>query len=182
MPKIAWESASSVWMLCTGRALQARHPKSAMSAWHKVKGFADDLTVISRSLSSRQRVLETVVTKCMALDLHVRPNKCLSILYNGKKWLDDSSVQLLPGRTNSIRTAPTKFLGRHIGQNRSTTRQATSSRLLKTASKALDEIDKQPIRGEYKCWILKHYVAPSLHFYLQLMTSQRKPSSSCMPR
>ena len=80
--------------------------------------------------------------------------------------LDDSSVQLPSGRTSSIRTAPTKFLGGYIGHSHSVTTRSASSRLLKTASNALGEIDKQPIRGKYKCWILNHYLAPSLHFYL----------------
>ena len=147
---------------------RAQQTKTAASSRHKVKGFADDLTVISRSLSSHQNLLETTVTKCNDLDLHLRLDKCVSILYNGKKLLDDSSVQLPSGRTSSIRTAPTKFLGGYIGHSRSVTTQSASSRLLKTASNALGEIDKQPIRGEYKCWILKHYLAPSLHFYLAI--------------
>jgi hypothetical protein len=73
---------------------QAALPKSAASSSHKVKGFADDLTVISRSLSSHQRVLVSTVSKCMDLDLHVRPDKYISILYNGNKLIDDSSIQL----------------------------------------------------------------------------------------
>ena len=92
----------------------------------------------------------------------------MSILYKGEKLLEHSSVQLPSGRISSIRTASTKFLGGYIGLSRSVTTQSASSRLLKTASKALGEIDKQPIRGEYKCWILKHYLAPSLHFYLAI--------------
>ena len=103
----------------------------------------------------------------MDLDLQVRSDICVSILYNGKKLLDDSSVQLPPGESNSIRAVLTKFLRGYIGQSRMATRQAASSRLLKAASKALGEIDKQPIRGEYTFWILKHCPAPLLHFYLE---------------
>ena len=147
---------------------QALQPKSITSSSRKVKAFADDLTVISRSLSSHQKVLETTVIKCKDMDLQVRPDKCVSILYNGKKVLDDSSVQLPSGSTNSIRAAPTKFLGGYVGHTHSATRKAASTRLLKVISKALDEIDKQPIRAEYKCWTLKHYLAPSLHLYLAI--------------
>ena len=147
---------------------RAQQTKTAASSRHKVKGFADDLTVISRSLSSHQNLLETTVTKCIDLDLYLRLDKCVSILYNRKKLLDNSSVQLPLGRTSSIPTALTKFLGGYIGHSCSVTTKSASSRLLKTASNALGEIDKQPIRGEYKCWILKHYLAPSLHFYLAI--------------
>lgn len=103
----------------------------------------------------------------MDLDLQVRSDICVSILYNGKKLLDDSSVQLPPGESNSIRAALTKFLRGYIGQSRMATRQAASFHLLKAASKALGEIDKQPIRGEYTFWILKHCLTPLLHFYLE---------------
>ena len=128
---------------------QALQPKSITSSSHKVKAFADELTVISRSLSSHQKVLEATVIKCKDMDLQVRPDKCVYILYNGKKVLDDSSVQLPSGSTNSIRAAPTEFLGGYVGHTHSATRKAASIHLLEFITKALDEIDKQPIRGEY---------------------------------
>ena len=145
---------------------KAQQPKSFTSSKHKVKGFADDFTIISRSLNSHQQVLSETATKCEDLDLHVRPDKCVSILFNGKKMLEDSTIQLPTGRTNNIRNAPTKFLGGYIGHTRQASTRAASSRLTKTVLSALVEFDHQPIRGEYKCWLRKHYLPPSLHFYL----------------
>ena len=90
------------------------------------------------------------------------------ILYNGKKLLENSTVQLPTGRSRSIHAAPTKFLGKYIAHNRLATKQAASFRLLRTISDALSEIDRCLIRGEYKSWILKHTLAPSVHYYLSI--------------
>jgi hypothetical protein len=50
---------------------EALQPKSITLSSHKVKPFTDDLTVISRSLSSHQKVLEATVIKCKDMDLQV---------------------------------------------------------------------------------------------------------------
>ena len=97
---------------------EARKTKMTTSTCHKTKAFADDLTVISSSLTSHKEVLEATVEKCQDIDLHVRPDKCVSILYNGKKLLENATVQLPTGRSCSIHAAPTKFLGGNIAHNR----------------------------------------------------------------
>ena len=101
-----------------------------MSSRHHVKDFTDDFSVISSSLTTHQDVQENMVTKCMDLNLQVCPDKCVNILYNGKKLLDNLSVQLTPGKTNSICTAPTKLLIGYTSQSH-TARLAVSSHLLK---------------------------------------------------
>ena len=109
---------------------QVHSPKTAMSSIHHVKDFTDDFTVISSSLTTHQDVQENTVTKCMDLNLQVHPDKCVNILYNGKKLLDNLSVQLTPGKTNSIYTAPIKLLIGYTSQSH-TARLAVSSHLLK---------------------------------------------------
>ena len=113
---------------------EARKTKMTTSTSHKTKAFADDLTVISSSLTSHKEVLEATIEKCQDIDLHVHPDKCVSILYNDKKLLENSTVELPIGRSRSIHAAPTKFLGGYIAHNRLATKQAASSRLLRTIS------------------------------------------------
>jgi hypothetical protein len=67
---------------------QVQESKSFSSSKHKVKGFADDLTVISRSLSSHQQVIETTVTRCKDLDLkYVWTNAFQSSSMERNSWM-----------------------------------------------------------------------------------------------
>ena len=45
-------------------------------------------------------------------------------------------------------------------------RQAGSERIRKQVKEALRLINQRPVRGEYKVWIYKNYLAPSLFFLL----------------
>ena len=50
----------------------------------------------------------------------------------------------------------------------------SAKKITEKVYRALDEIDKRPIRGEYKVWIYKSYLVPSLTFNL---TVERIPKS-----
>ena len=104
----------------------------------------------------------------MEIDLQIRPDKCTSILFDGKKLLTNSSMPLPCEKTRDIRSAPTKFLGGFIAHNRKTARLAASDHLSTTITSALRKLEKSPIRGEYKIWVLKHYVGPSVNFFLAI--------------
>ena len=68
---------------------------------------------------------------------------------------------LLPSRLN-----PLRFWGKRcMGKDVKTTRSAAFSKLKASFSTALSNIDSCTISGEYKAWILKHYLAPSLFFH-----------------
>ena len=147
---------------------RATNPKTFLSRSHKTKAFADDLTIISSSIHSHQAVLDITTQRCMEIDLQIRPDKCTSILFDGKKLLTNSSMPLPCGKTRDIRSAPTKFLGGFIAHNRKTARLAASDHLSTTITSALRKLEKSPIRGEYKIWVLKHYVGPSVNFFLAI--------------
>lgn len=72
------------------------------------------------------------------------------------------------GSTHIISEAPTKIVGHLINSAKSKTDSAKKleSKLLP----AVEKIDSRPIRGEYKTWILKHYLAPFIHLLLMIDT------------
>ena len=53
------------------------------SSLHKVKGFADDLTVSSSDVDSHQVVLSSLVLKAGDICFEFQPIKCVSLHFNG---------------------------------------------------------------------------------------------------
>ena len=90
---------------------------------------------------------------CSDLDLELRPDKCVTISYNGKQIVRDAKVKLLTGSTRSITSGSTKFLGHLLGESLQASRQAASEKIRKRVLNALKSIEQRPIRGEYKVWI-----------------------------
>ena len=128
---------------------EASLQKYTSSAPHKIKAFADDLTLINSSPSVHQQELSIIDSHCMDLDLEIRPDKCVSFVFDG------SSMKLSPfllsaGSTTPIQIKPTKILGQMLGKDTKTTRSAAFSKLEARFSTALSNIDCSPIRGEYK--------------------------------
>ena len=142
---------------------EASHRKTIYSVPHKVKAFADDLSLIHSSPSVHQQELSATDSHCLDLDLVIRPDKCVSFVFDGSSMKSSSSFSLSSGQSIPIHVKPTKILGQTIGKDPSTTRSAAFSKLF---INALLNINSWPIRGEYKAWILKHYLAPSLFFHL----------------
>ena len=101
-------------------------------------------------------------------------HKCVSYIFNGKKTHNRTTFNLQQGTTCNITSAPTKLLGQTIGANAQTTKSLSAKKITEKVYRALDEIDKRPIRGEYKVWIYKSYLVPSLTFNL---TVERIPKS-----
>ena len=57
----------------------------SLSKPHKVEGFADELTIISASSSDHTEALKAISSSCNDLDLTLKPSKCISFVYDGKK-------------------------------------------------------------------------------------------------
>ena len=142
------------------------------STQHSAKAFADDLSVFSSSIKDHHSLLLAIDDKCSDLDLTLKPEKCVSIVFNGVKMDHTMSFPLKNGPTRNIANVPTKVLGKLMAVSTSQTKSAASSKLEK---RAIKKIDERPIRGEYKVWIWKNYLAPSLHF--QLMVDLLKKDS-----
>ena len=70
------------------------------------------------------------------------------------------------GETTNISIAPTKFMGKTIGITHTQTKRLATKKLTSKIYESLQHIDSRPIRGEYKTWIYKSYLIPSILFNL----------------
>lgn len=70
--------------------------------------------------------------------------------------------------TRNIAAAPWKVLGHILAVSPTGSRKASAKRLDDKLLSAVKNIDNRPIRGEFKIWILKNYLAPSLYFQLMV--------------
>ena len=61
----------------------ASTPQPTFSSAHKVKGFADDLTVLSSSKGEHEDTLSDVNNKCKDIGLEIRADKCVSMVFDG---------------------------------------------------------------------------------------------------
>ena len=135
------------------------------SAPHKVKGYADDLSIISDSFDEHVKTVQKIDQNLREIDLVIRPDKCVTLQFNGKKVLDQC-VDIIDGETRSIVEKDTKCLGASVASSRQKTSSIAKRRLKERITKALKSIDSRLIRGEYKVWIYRNYVVPSSRFLL----------------
>ena len=78
-----------------------------------------------------------------------------------------STIPIYSSHTQNIATSPWKILGHLISPSPNQQRKASSKKLESKLLSLIKAIDTRPIRGEYKSWILKHYVT---HFLLVVDT------------
>ena len=142
-------------------------PKLVDSTEHSVKGYADDVTVISTNLDTHVYVLQTVDQKASDLDLSFKPVKCVSYLYDGAKHLKEG-ILLSKGTTRSITEGGTKFLGKLIDVSLSATKKAANKQMIARFGELLTTTDVLSIRGEYKVWIYRNYILSLLRFHLSI--------------
>ena len=83
---------------------------------HRVEGYCDDLTLIfsMRSCSEHAETLAVLDRRCHDLDLRLKPQKCISLAFNGKQVDRSVTFPLSAGNTRNIVDQPTKFLGTWI--------------------------------------------------------------------
>ena len=70
--------------------------------------------------------------------------------------------------TKCIKSNPTKFLGQIVSMSNNTTCQLSASALSSTINDSLQRINNSPIRGDYKIWIYRNYLVPSIFFQLSV--------------
>ena len=141
---------------------EAKQPKTIKLSPRSILAYADDTTILSASPSAHQQALTQVNSKCLDLGLEIRPDKCVSFVFDGKKANKKKVFTIHQGSTRNISSAPTKFLGKTIGANPTITKTHAGKRITEKLYSTLHNIDQCPIRGEYKVWIYKCYVVPSL--------------------
>ena len=129
---------------------EASKPKLCLSSPHSVKGFADDLTVISSNIADHSAALLEIEKKAADLDLSLRPDKCVSVIYDGNRIDPKSRISLMDGSTRNISEAPSKILGHLLAVTLSHSRVTSAKKLESKLLTAVTNIDHRPIRGEYK--------------------------------
>ena len=90
----------------------AKELKYCFSSSHTVKGFADDLSVFSSNISDHQSLLSDLSIYSQNLNLTLRPDKCVSVIFNGSMMDHKTTLSLANGSTRNIAEAPTKILGK----------------------------------------------------------------------
>ena len=131
-----------------------------------MKGFVDDITIISANRSEHQEILSFTDGRCREVYLCIRPDKCFSVVFDGKSVAKNSSFDVGGGQTASIREHPTTFLGSTVCHSLQSSKRSASESFLKGFLASLRKLDSTPVRGEYKVWIYKRYMVPSFHFKL----------------
>ena len=73
------------WYLpCTSISPSTTSPSLTISRPHKVKSYADDLTIISSTPRDHQDIVTLVDARCKDVSLFVRQDKCFSFIFDGK--------------------------------------------------------------------------------------------------
>ena len=133
-----------------------------------MKGFADDLTVLSSSKTEHENTLSDVNQKCNDICLEIRADKCVSMVFDGCEVKRKTTFKLGEGLTRSVTDGSTKCLGSLFAISPQATRKEAGKVLLESFSEKLSNLDKAPIRGEYKLWIYKRYPTQSIRFFLSV--------------
>ena len=132
---------------------------------HSLKGYADDVTLISCDIDVHKSVLQTIDLRAADLDLTFKPSKCISFLFDGSRIVP-KGLPLSKGTTSSITEGQTKFLGKLIDVSLSATKKAAARRMIRLLTDLLTASDSLPICGEYKLWIYRNYILSLIRFYL----------------
>ena len=134
-------------------------PKIQKSNPHCVKGFADDLTIISQHEQEHASALHTVSNKCSDIDLEIRPDKCVSVVYSGSKIKKTCSFPIGEGHTRNLSSgAAARFLGHTLAHSLSVQRNLSSEKITNLFINMLEKVNEAPLRGEHKLWIYKRYL------------------------
>ena len=92
---------------------------------HSLKGYADDVTLLSCDIDVHKSVLQMIYLRAADLDLTFKPSKCISFLFDGSRIVP-KGLPLSKGTTSSITEGQTKFLGKLIDVSLSATKRAHS--------------------------------------------------------
>ena len=79
-----------------------------------------------------------------------------------------NTVCVMSRPTTNIVEKPTTFLGAIVAHSSTSRKKACNSAFTTAFSTRLQHLDKAPVRGEYKVWIYRRYVIPSLHYELSV--------------
>ena len=121
--------------------------KFSRSSKHKLKAFADDLTIISIDKDKHRDALQHLDFCALDLDLEIRADKCYSLLISSGKCTRGYNVALHSGHTQDLSSSSvgTKFLGRVVAGTERLTKSLASSNLSRKFNSSLNLLDSRPI-------------------------------------
>ena len=125
----------------------------------------DDATLISTSKEIHITVLSKVDSKAREIGLLFKLSKCVSLLYDGSKFLSEG-IALPDGTTKSIVDGPTKFSGKLIDVSVHSTKVKVGKSMIDRFTTLLNKVDEMCFRPECKVWIYRNYVLTIIHFHL----------------
>ena len=171
LKNIKWKLAkgNGKWYLpCSSDPPLTVTAPTVYSTPHKVKGYADDLTVISTSPVELQETVNLVEVRCKDVCLNIRPDKCYSLVYDGKAATRFPCITASGGSITSIVEKSTTFLGSIVACNSKSRKKVANCAFSTILTTHLQGLDRAPVRGEYKVWMYRRYVIPSLHYELSV--------------
>ena len=110
---------------------------------HKVKGYADNLTIIASAKNELQDVVYHANGWCRDICLHLRPDKCFTLLLVGGKAVN-GVISVGGSKTSNIKDKPSKFLGASVSFSTSHTKRTTGSEFKKHFSTRLKSQNDAP--------------------------------------
>ena len=97
----------------TQHSASVSEPSAEPKTFHKAKGFADDLTIISSKADSHQQALISLALKAADICFEFQPPKCVSLHFNGHRVVSTTEFSMSIGNTINICSVNcTKFLAR----------------------------------------------------------------------
>ena len=102
----------------------------------------------------------------MDVGLRVRSGKCYSLLFDGKDANKYPIIKLGGGTSSNIKEKPTTFLGSIVACSSWSRKKKSNQKFSDQFIPHLQQLDKAPVIGEYKVWMYRRYVIPSLHYDL----------------
>ncbi len=160
--------ASSTWyqQILSTTKLHHRHLPISLSKPRKVKEFVVDLTIISASSSDHSEALKTISRSCNNLDLSLKPSKCISFVYDGKKMNKSATFIVSSGFTRYITSGPTNFLGLLQTSSYRSKSCETGKKFIGIFQHKEEILDHVHVHGKYKLWVYKSYLVASFHFVM----------------
>ena len=141
------------------------------------------ISAFSSSRESHVAVLHSIAKHRSDLDLTLKPSKCASFVYDGRKVPGNISFPIGDGSTRNICTGPIKFLGLTLFHSLPATAKESGKRFVNFFLEKPLKLDSFPIRGKYQLWILCRFLIPSFHFILSIdvipQSSINKAQSQC---
>ena len=126
------------------------------------------MTIISSLPAELQDLVTLVDDRCRDVFLNIQPHKCYSLLYDGKVATRLPCITAGDGNIINVVEKPTTFLGSIVAGIQKSRKRASNSAFSVALNSHLQHLDDTPVRREYKVWMYRRYVMPSLHYKLSV--------------